>query len=127
MKKLFALGLAAVIAAGAISTTASEAAAKPWGYYPYSGPLFGPSRSFGPRNGATLFFGSPGFSFSFGAPVYRSYPRPFYRTFRAPMYRVSNPHVAWCFRHYPNTYNPATNIYFVKKGVPAVCISPFSY
>ena len=39
-------------------------------------------------------------------------------------YRGYSPHVSWCLNHY-RTYNPATNTYFARPGVPAVCYSPY--
>ncbi len=39
-------------------------------------------------------------------------------------YRDYDPHVAWCLGHY-RTYDPATNTYFRRPGVPAVCYSPY--
>ena len=47
-------------------------------------------------------------------------PYPYYP------YYLSNPHIAWCLAHY-RTYNPATNTFFIRRGVPAVCVSPYSY
>ena len=38
----------------------------------------------------------------------------------------SDPHIAWCLAHY-KTYNPATNKFFIKRGVSAVCVSPYPY
>ncbi len=51
------------------------------------------------------------------------YRRPYDRY---PHYRRSyyNSHVQWCLDHY-RTYNPATNTYFRKPGVPAACYSPY--
>jgi hypothetical protein len=41
-------------------------------------------------------------------------------------YAGLSPHQLWCLRAYPNTYNPATNLFYVRPGVPAVCVSPYS-
>ena len=106
MKKILAMGLAAVIAAGGLALTTSTASAshlyRPFPFmYPYS-------------SGAYFFFGTPGFGFSFGTPRHHSYRY------------AMNPHVAWCTSHY-RTYNRWTNTYFIRRGVPAACISPFSY
>ncbi len=56
--------------------------------------------------------------------TYYGYPPPprYYGTYRH--FRGYSPHVAWCLDRY-RTYNPATNTYFRKPGVPAVCRSPF--
>ena len=43
-----------------------------------------------------------------------------------PVYAGYDPHVLWCLRAYPNTYNPARNTYYIRPGVIAVCISPYS-
>lgn len=111
MKKIIALGLAAVIAAGAAATTAAPAvAAQPKVFFNFGfGPGFGPG--WGPGWG-------PGYH---PGPFYQ----PYYYHARPRMHRVSA-HVRWCLNHY-RTYNPATNLYFKKKGVPAVCHSPFRY
>ncbi len=48
-----------------------------------------------------------------------AYPRP-------PVYGSGwSAHVAWCQARY-RTYNPATNTYFIRIGVPAVCNSPYA-
>ena len=39
-------------------------------------------------------------------------------------YSGYSPHAAWCASHY-RTYNPATNTYYRRAGVPAVCYSPY--
>jgi hypothetical protein len=39
-------------------------------------------------------------------------------------YRGPASHTAWCEWRY-KTYNPATNTYFARPGVPAVCHSPY--
>ncbi len=41
-------------------------------------------------------------------------------------YAGLSPHQLWCLRAYPNTYNPATNTFYVRPGVVAVCVSPYS-
>lgn len=41
-------------------------------------------------------------------------------------YSGLSPHQLWCLRAYPNTYNPATNTFYVRPGVVAVCVSPYS-
>ena len=37
-----------------------------------------------------------------------------------------SPHQLWCLEAYPNTYNPATNLFYIRPGVVAVCVSPYS-
>lgn len=110
MKKIVALATAATIAAGIAVASTGEAAAHP-------GP--GPNLSFG---------------FSFGGPGY--YPGPYqyphmYRPYMQPrpMHRSNfrwSKHVQWCSWRY-KTYNPASNTFFIRKGVRAVCVSPYSY
>ena len=66
------------------------------------------------NNGSGFFFSTPFFfGLQFG-PQYQQYPR-----------FAGNPHIQWCASHY-KTYNPYTNTFFIKKGVPAVCVSPYS-
>jgi hypothetical protein len=55
---------------------------------------------------------------------YCGYPPPRYRAHYGYYYGRYSPHVAWCLDHY-RTYNPATNTYFRRPGVPAVCYSPY--
>jgi hypothetical protein len=103
MKKTATLGIAAAIAATATLAVAGSADAKPyWPNQPY------PMHHAHPHNG--FFFG-----FSFGPRFVQPYPYRF----------AGNLHVQWCASHY-KTYNPYTNTFFVKKGVPAVCVSPYS-
>jgi hypothetical protein len=117
MKKIAALGLAALMAVGA-TVASSQAFAKDWpnnnnwpnkqywkykNHHPHSGFfLSGP-----------LFFG-----LTFGPRYLNPYPYPYqYQS-------LSSLHVQWCSIHY-KTYNPYTNLFFIKKGVPAVCVSPY--
>lgn len=56
---------------------------------------------------------------------YRDYPPPPPQRYHySGYYRGYDPHVAWCLNRY-RTYNPATNTYFARPGVPAVCYSPY--
>jgi len=110
MKKTLTYGFVALMAAAAMTATVSDASAKPYWMVPHARMM--PAH----HHVHSLHFSTPFFfGFSFG-PRLHPY-RHFYRT---------SPHVQWCLSHY-RTYNPATNLYFIKKGVPAVCISPFSY
>lgn len=117
MKKLLALGVAATVAAGVALATSGSALAFPPG--PPGPPP--PHKHFRHGPPAPFFFG-----FSFGPGIfYQPYTvQPYY----APRVYGSNwdAHVAWCLDHY-RTYNPRTNTYFRKVGVPAVCVSPFGY
>jgi hypothetical protein len=103
MKKIAALGAAVVLAASATVATSVGADAKPWPpMYPY------PMHPHHPHGG--VYFSMPFFGFQIG-PRY-GYPS-------------RSLHVQWCASHY-KTYNPYTNTFFIKKGVPAVCVSPYS-
>jgi len=51
------------------------------------------------------------------APVYVQ-PAPVYVQ---PGYSA---HQQWCLQRY-RSYNPSTNIYFIRRGVPAYCNSPY--
>ena len=124
MKKIVSLGLAALMVAGAMTALSSTASAKPMWMYQQPPMMFYKHhhRHHHPR--ATFFFSTPLlFGFSFGPQLYP------YQTYQ-PLYPYQaygmNPHVQWCLSHY-RTYNQATNLFFIKKGVPAVCVSPFSY
>lgn len=112
MRKLLALGLAALIGAGAITATASSASAHQgyynhWGYAPYYGAPYGWQRP--PL--AYLYFGTPILGFGLRTPYFHGGGWG------------SNGHVAWCSQRY-RTYNPATDTYFARRGVAARCVSP---
>lgn len=113
MNKILALGLAAAVATATVTAVSSEASANPyWMMHPHPQMMYHPHSYFG-FGGAPFFFGFPlGRQF---AP----YPYPNYAYY-------NNPHVTWCLQHY-RTYNPSTNTFFIKKGVPAVCVAPFDY
>jgi hypothetical protein len=111
MKKIAALGLATAMAATAALAVTSTADAKPnWPYPPF--PMH--QHHYYPHNNGFFL----GFSFGpqFGQPYYGGYP---YRYAGS-----SNLHVQWCASHY-KTYNPYTNTFFIRKGVPATCRSPY--
>ncbi len=110
MKKIAALGLATAMAVAATAASTDAFAMPYWQNGPY------PMMHHHHHNQSGLFFATPFFfGFSFG-PRY---------SLMAPQYSFAgNPHVQWCLAHY-RTYNPSTNTFFIKKGVPAVCVSPF--
>ncbi len=60
-----------------------------------------------------------------GYGIGSAYSAPSYSYDSGPSYRYSQAHVQWCLERYPNTYNPATNRYFSRPGVQAVCYSPY--
>ena len=123
MKKIVAFGLCALVAAGAMTAVSGSASAKPMWMYQQHPPMMFYQHHHRRHPSATFYFSTPLlFGFSFGPQLYS------YQTYQ-PLYPYQaysmNPHVDWCLTHY-RTYNPATNLFFVKKGVPAVCVSPFS-
>jgi hypothetical protein len=126
MRKLIAMGLAAALAAASAMVASAPAEAWHWGYghgwgYGWRGYSPGPSVGFSLRG--------PNFRLGFAAPVYPRYAYPRYRYDPYPRYRVrvaGGSHVAWCSARY-RTYNPATNTYFRRVGVPAVCHSPYRW
>jgi hypothetical protein len=125
MRKFIALGLAVALAAASAMVASAPAEAwhgSGWGY----GHGWG-GYSPGPRVG--FFLRGPNFRLGFAAPVYPRYAYPRYRYDPYPRYRVrvgGGSHVAWCSWKY-RTYNPATNTYFKRVGVPAVCYSPYRW
>lgn len=66
-----------------------------------------------------------GIPFVFGLALGATLASP-YLYDSGPVYAGYTPHQLWCLKHYPNTYNPRTNTYYVRKGVLAVCVSPYS-
>lgn len=123
MKKILAYGLAALMAAGTMTVVSgTPASAKPMWMYSHPPMMFHRHhRRIQP--GANFFFSAPLlFGFGFGPQFY---PYQYQSQYQYQNYGVS-PHVQWCLSRY-RTYNPATNLFFIKKGVPAVCVSPFGY
>lgn len=57
-------------------------------------------------------------------PVYAQ-PAPVYVQ-PAPVYVQPgySAHQQWCMQRY-RSYNPSTNIYYIRRGVPAYCNSPY--
>jgi hypothetical protein len=130
MKKLFATALAGIIAT---TTLVGVADAAPWnknwdgnqnGNWKYGnhqmhrgpGPWagnYGRSYDPGPAIIAGTIFGAIGaLALNSGGANYG--------------YAGPQSHVAWCDWRY-QTYNPATNTYFIRPGVPAACHSPYAY
>lgn len=107
IRKLAALGLASALALTAVTAATTDTA------------------SARVRVGVTLGFGWPGYA-PYGYYPYRPYyhpyryayyPRPYYRPYA---YVGGSTHVQRCLARY-RTYNPATDTYFVRPGVPARC------
>jgi BA14K-like protein len=133
MKRALALGLAALVAASSAAVTTAEAQPgwKNGGWNQgynykkrYNKNYYKNYNNYNPV--APFLFGSIvglaiGSALAPPPPPY-PYPYPAY----GPDYGYGSPHVQWCLSHY-RTYNPQTNTYFVRVGVPAVCISPYRY
>ena len=114
MNKIAAYSLAATMAAGAMMVSGA-ASAKPWPPHPPFPPMH--------HHHSNLYFGSP-FFFGFSVGPQFRYMDPYPRYYGYSNYGYSDLHVQWCLGHY-RTYNPATNIFFIRKGVPAECVSPY--
>ncbi len=119
MKKPLAIALAATLAVSAAGLSAAPAAAH--------------ERYWHSDNGAAIaVFGAVvGLAAIAAASQHRYYDDDYYGYPPPPPprhyyggYRAYSPHVAWCLSHY-RTYNPATNTYFRKPGVSAVCYAPY--
>jgi hypothetical protein len=115
MKKLLAMTLAVALAVTTVAATTSTASAKhrDWGW-PFAA-------------GALLGFG---LGYSVHPRRHYVHPRRYYYVephayYPKHAYRLSSAHVDWCLWRY-RTYNPATNTFFIRRGVPAVCVSPYS-
>ena len=119
MKKALSIGLAAAIAASAIAVSAAPASAHGWHRNDGAGLAV-----FGAILGLAAIAAANQDRYDYGYYDYRPYPGPYYGYYGRPYYRGYNPHVAWCLSHY-RTYNPATNTYFIRRGVPATCYSPY--
>src|SRR5665213_2182125 len=111
MKTILALGLAAAVATGAVTAVSSSASANPPG--PPPGP---PPWMLHHHHSHPYWWGGAPFFFGFG--VGPGYDEPYSN------YAYNNPHVTWCMQHY-RTYNPATNTFFIRPGVPVQCVAPF--
>ena len=130
MKKLIALSLAAVVAATSVVATMTSASANDrddWRRHSPSSqewrhpsPIIHRDHNWwrGRPGGYTgPFFGSMWGVEPYDVEPYYIEPYPYYG---------SDAHIAWCLAHY-KTYNPATNTFFIGRGVPAVCVSPYPY
>jgi hypothetical protein len=107
MKKIAALGAVAAIALTATVAATAGADAKQWH------PMY-PQHHYYPQPHGGIYFSMP----FFGMQIGPRYPYRYHSSARSL-------HVQWCASHY-KTYNPYTNTFFIKKGVPAVCVSPYS-
>ncbi len=121
MKKIAALGLAGLMGASALAITAGTASA-----YPSGGNWWNHGHYNHWHGGGGWGWGGPfvlglGLGSMYG---YNSYP--YYNTYPAyPSYSGDwNAHVRWCASQY-RTYNPGTDTFFVRPGVPARCVAPF--
>jgi hypothetical protein len=137
MKKTLSIALAATVAASAIAFSAADASAAPYwkgkwngGWNRWNGGAAAAviggivglgilSQAYRPYYGYGYGYPAYGYGYGYGYPYRYSYPAYGYST-----YGGGSAHVQWCLNRY-RTYNPATNTYFIRVGVPAVCHSPF--
>ncbi len=113
-KSIIAAGLAAALAgAGFADSALARPPGPPPGSWSHGHPRYHRGGSdIGPAIVAGTVFGL------IGAAIANSYDRPYYRT------GGPRSHVAWCEWRY-KTYNPATDTYYARPGVPAYCHSPY--
>jgi hypothetical protein len=136
MKKILALGVAAAIAAGSATVaTTTTASAQPgprwnqdqeWKKWPKKqwNNKWDNDWRYHRRGGNIWPFvigGAIGYGIGRSYDYYYDYPPAAYEYSG----EYSEAHVRWCLAHYPNTYNPATNLYNPRRGVTAECISPY--
>ena len=118
MKKALSIALAATIAVSAIGLSATPASAHPRYWRNNDGAAIA---VFGAIAGIAAIAAANQHRYDYDYGYYGyGYPPPRPYGF----YRGYSPHVSWCLSHY-RTYNPATNTYFARPGVPAVCYSPY--
>ncbi len=115
MNKPLSIALAASIAISAIGLSAAPAAARDRYWHRNDGAAIA---AFGAIIGLAAIAAANQQRYDDDYYYYYGYPPP------PPRYYRANPHVTWCSHRY-RTYNPATNTYFRKPGVPAVCYSPY--
>jgi hypothetical protein len=110
MKKIATVALAGLMGVSALAMTAGTAAAHPQGQWPHHDHHWnhGPGWGWG--------WGAP---FVLGLGVGTLYGNNYDYS-----YRYGDDHVRWCEAHY-RTYNPRTDTFFVRPGVPARCVAPF--
>ncbi len=118
MKKSISIALATSLAISAIGLAAAPASARPRHWNNDTAAI----AAFGAIFGLAAIAAANQRRYDYDG-YYYGYPPP-YRPYHHRYYGRYSPHVAWCLDHY-RTYNPATNTYFRKRGVPAVCYSPY--
>jgi len=119
MRKPLSIALAASLAVSAIGMSAVPAAAR--------------DRHFHRNDAAAIaIFGAIAGLAAAAAASQHRYDYDYYYGYPPPppprnygYYRGYNAHVAWCLHRY-RTYNPATDTYFRRPGVPAYCRSPYN-
>lgn len=117
MKKILAIGLAALLAGTTLTATA--ASAKDWHHHHHHGHYYGGGGwGWGGGGWAPFAFGT---MLGYGLGSY--YNQPYYGYYDGGGY-YGNSHIQWCASHY-RTYNPRTNTFFVRPGVARVCVSPY--
>ncbi len=114
MRRTLSIALAASLALTAIGLSAMPAAARDRHWHNNDGAAIA---IFGAIAGMAAIAAANQHRYDYDG-YYYGYPRPY------GYYRGYSPHVQWCLNHY-RTYNPATNTYFRRPGVPAVCYSPY--
>jgi hypothetical protein len=120
MKKILAAGLAALIAVGALAAT--PASAKDWRHGPDQWQSQNWKHHHHRHGGDYWGWGLGGFMLGYGLGA-MSGPYYGYDYYDDYGYGYGS-HIEWCRAHY-RTYNPRTNTFFVRPGVPQVCVSPF--
>jgi hypothetical protein len=121
MKKLLVMVMAATFALTTLVATATTAEAKHrhgdrvWPFVAGGVLGFGLGYGLAPRR-----------QYAYPPTYYPAYPRAYYPRPYAPnrLYRARSQHVQWCSWRY-RTYNPATDTFFIRRGVPAYCVSPY--
>ena len=122
MLKPASIALAAGIAVSSLGMTAAPAKANdPGAAIAIFGAIAGAAALSHAYHNNYGYYGPRYYGGYYGPPP----PRPYYRhRGYKKHYYGGNAHVNWCLHRY-KTYNPATNTYFRKPGVPAVCHSPY--
>ena len=112
MKTIASLALAGLMGASALAMTAGSAAAQP----PPPPPWIHHHPPGGGWGGGWGWGGPFVLGLGVGTLYGNSYDNGYgYR---------GDDHVRWCLDHY-RTYNPRTDTFYIRAGVPARCVAPF--
>jgi hypothetical protein len=112
MKKIAALALAGLMGASALAMTAGTAAADPWDHHEHHHDWDHHGHGWGGWG-----WGGP---FLLGLGVGTLYSHSYDYGYGGSW----GDHVRWCETHY-RTYNPRTDTFYIRAGVPARCVAPF--